>query len=303
VEQRAGEMGDQVADRASRFQRWQHRLADTPASLEADARAGVATERFYLLYQPRVRCADGDIRVVEALLRWHDATRGDMHPGLFLPSLAETAVMGDLGRWVLDRACAQAAAWDRDRPADEPPVAVAVNVGVSELRQDGFVELASAALGAADLRPELLVLELDARGGVPADRLTVARLAHLRHVGISVTLDGVDPPLPPRATATLHDGINLDRRGVRRVETAPALGAELVRAAHDRSLTLTAVGVERQDQADLLTRLGFDQLQGYHLGEPVRADELGWQRPTPVRPTGPTAVRGRRSPGRGTSRC
>ena len=284
------------SDRASRFERWRTRLADTPETLAADAQVGLEGDDFYLLYQPRVSTSDGEVRAVEALLRWNGGERGAMKPGSFLPTLADTSVMGPLGRWVLAEACVQAEEWEATRHPESPPVAIAVNLTIAELQDPARRHEVREAVTSGPVPPPIEV-EVDLDHALTIDPAVGRFLDDLRRDGVPVALDGVAPTLVTEELPLPCDWLNLGRRLVRVVDADPAcaeLVGGLVRWAEERSVAVTAIGVERQEQADILTDLGCARLQGYLYSEPVPGTELGWVEGPPT--AGPSTAR---SKGRG----
>lgn len=277
--------GHEADEEAARFMRARLR-ANEPPTLEADARLGLDRNEFHLLYQVRVEPATEDVCGVEALLRWRDTYRGTMAPGLFLPALADTQVMGRLGRWVLSQACIQAARWESRRPADRPRIVVAVNATAVQALHDGFVEFVGNAVAISRIDPTLLQLEVGARSSELDEELLHERLDALRDLGVVVALDAVDPRCGADGNFPPSHGLNLARRWVRSVVTDRRVATQVddfVRRAHDAGRWVCAVGVETSAQAEALAALGCDTLQGFRFGEPVAASELGWQVPS----TGP----------------
>lgn len=272
-----------VRSRAARFERWKTRLSDTTARLEADATRSLGEGRFALHYQPRVDPA-GDVVGMEALLRWHDAQRGIMRPDVFLPRLTTSPVGRDIGRWAIVEACRQAHEWEADRPPAEAPIRVAVNVDLRDLLDPVFDAFVLDALAAAGVGPDLLQLEVEPEAADPT--LLAFRSFELRDHGLHLALDAVGPTLGQTAGFLPVDAIHIARRWVGQVDGDPCLAGALralTQRAHDRGVLVGAVGVERAGQAEVLTGIGVDRLQGDLYGEPLPADELGWCAEEPPR--------------------
>ncbi|MDW3846474.1 EAL domain-containing protein [Micromonospora sp. BRA006-A] len=121
----------------------------------------------------------------EALLRWRSPALGTVLPAELLPVAADLDLTGEIGRWVLDRACRQLAAWSEGGRE----LWMAVNVTPRELAAPDFVARTATALAAYDVVPERLVVEV-AEPVVGAELSTVvARLAGLRSIGVRIALD------------------------------------------------------------------------------------------------------------------
>src|SRR5690606_2165013 len=149
----------------------------------------------------------------EALLLWNHPGRGTLLPGEFLPVAERMGLMGQIGAWVLDAACARLAAWSADPPAPAggAPLSMAVNVSGSQLRSGSFIDQVRTALDTHGIAPASLRLEISERERVHDDPRVEAALAHLGTIGVqlavadfgaSVTSLARPPPLPARG-ATL----------------------------------------------------------------------------------------------------
>ncbi|WP_435152367.1 EAL domain-containing protein [Micromonospora aurantiaca (nom. illeg.)] len=153
--------------------------------LERELPGAVARGELDLVYQPVVALADRMPVGTEALLRWRSPALGTVLPAELLPVAADLDLTGEIGRWVLDRACRQLAAWSEGGRE----LWMAVNVTPRELAAPDFVARTATALAAYDVVPERLVVEV-AEPAVGAELSTVvARLAGLRSIGVRIALD------------------------------------------------------------------------------------------------------------------
>ncbi|RLQ00388.1 GGDEF domain-containing protein [Micromonospora sp. BL1] len=153
--------------------------------LERELPGAVARGELDLVYQPVVALADRMPVGTEALLRWRSPALGTVLPAELLPVAADLDLTGEIGRWVLDRACRQLAAWSEGGRE----LWMAVNVTPRELAAPDFVARTATALAAYDVVPERLVVEV-AEPVVGGELSTVvARLAGLRSIGVRIALD------------------------------------------------------------------------------------------------------------------
>ncbi|MFJ5543742.1 EAL domain-containing protein [Micromonospora chalcea] len=153
--------------------------------LERELPGAVARGELDLVYQPVVALAERTPVGTEALLRWRSPTLGTVLPAELLPVAADLDLVGEIGRWVVDRACRQLAAWS----GSGRELWMAVNVTPRELAAPDFVARTATALAAYDVSPERLVVEV-AEPKVGAELSTVvARLAGLRSIGVRTALD------------------------------------------------------------------------------------------------------------------
>jgi len=253
--------------------------------MERRLRAAIAGGGLHLHYQPVVDLPDGRVRGVEALARWNDEELGLVPPDQFIPLAETTGLILDLGRWVLNEACRQAAAWAAGA-ATAPTVAV--NVSPVQLRQASFIGDVRAALAVSGLGPEKLCLEITETAAVTDVTETANLLRQLRGLGVRLALDDFGTghsSLTLLRRLPVHL-IKIDRSFVERVAT-DAGDAVMVRlvvdAAHSLGLRVCAEGIEEPGQAQQLVAMGCDSAQGWLFGRPGPADELDalWRLPAP----------------------
>jgi diguanylate cyclase (GGDEF)-like protein len=250
------------------------RHSDTIRALQLSHElAGVAARGELLLhYQPIVELATRSVVGREALVRWRHPQRGLISPGTFIPLAEETGLMGDIGAWVLEEACRQAAAWpgsDGSRPY------VSVNAAVQQLRDPDFPDRVAAALAAAGIAAGQLVIELTEQAVAEIDVVAPA-LEALRALGVRTFLDdfgtgysslGIIRGLP-------LDGVKIDRSFVRDITTSDqewSLAVAIVRLLRDLGLATTVEGVESAAQLAQLRSLGCSYGQGFYFGRPSAA--------------------------------
>ncbi|MEH1128766.1 putative bifunctional diguanylate cyclase/phosphodiesterase [Micromonospora sp. CPCC 206061] len=246
-----------------------------PAALEHD--------QFTVEYQPIVSF-DGTLRAVEALVRWRHPELGTLPPDRFIGLAEETGLIVRLGRWVLEQACAQGAAWHREFP--EARLVVSVNLAVRQARAPGIVEEVARVLRDTGLPADLLQLELTESAVMPTAGEPVHSLRGLASTGVRIAIDDFGTGysnlaylrrLPIHALKLAGPFIEGLRSGG--VVDSASLADErivdaLVRLAHALGLTVTAEAVETTEQAELLRALGCDTGQGLLFGAPVPAQAI-----------------------------
>ncbi len=238
--------------------------------------ATAITEGSLSLHQQPLVGRDGSLAGVEVLLRWHRGPESALHPERIVSGAADLGLSGALGRWVRTEALAARAAWTLGPGQARPPIHV--NVAGVELVSPGFVETLAADLGAADLGPNDLVLEVREADLVSLGARMV--LADLDRRAIAVVVDGVGEgglPLAELSTLPIR-GIKVGPSLVARLDDEPA-GLEVVRAlvllAHGLGWHSMAVGVETEHQRSVLFGFGIDAVQGRAVTMPVSAEAFG----------------------------
>jgi diguanylate cyclase (GGDEF)-like protein/PAS domain S-box-containing protein len=250
-----------------------HTAAVSRLALEAALRRGLAHGEFFLAYQPAVDLATGALTSIEALARWRDPARGLVPPTEFIPLAEETGLIHELGRWVLEEACRQGAAWRGAHPA-AADLTVAVNVSGRQLQRAEFVGEVEAALGASGFPPERLVLELTESTVIHHPEMARQRLAALKALGVHLAID--DFGTGYSALSYLRqfpiDVLKIDKSFVDSVAAGgrpAALAAAIVALGDALGLRTVAEGVESAEQAAALERAGCALAQGYHFAPPL----------------------------------
>jgi len=244
-------------------------------SLENKLRQALEKEEFVLHYQPKVNVLDRRIVGLEALIRWRSAELGLVPPAAFIPLMEATGLVLQAGAWALKRA-----SLDHHllRQLHAEPPRIAVNVSAVQLRQRDFVATVEQATSAsAPVGIDLEITESLAMEDVTA---TIAKLEALRSLGINVAIDdfgtgysslGYLAKLPIQS-------LKIDRSFIAATpgdRNAATLIATIISLAHALHLTVTAEGVETEEQVELLRRLRCDEMQGYVFSKPLAFEELG----------------------------
>ncbi|SDZ05908.1 diguanylate cyclase (GGDEF) domain-containing protein [Geodermatophilus africanus] len=241
------------------------------AALRRAVEAGAVT----VAYQPIVRVADGRLTTVEVLARWHDAERGDVLPVEFITAAEETGLIHDLGMQVLEQACTQATRWRGAFGAAAPRVAV--NVSTRQLLPADFAPRVLAMLDRVGLPPDALELEMTESCAMePGARVTLERFTA---AGVTLAVD--DFGTGYSSFAALRErtpqAFKLDRSFVARLPddrpTDAIVSAVLALAGH-LGATVTAEGVETQEQLQRLQELGCPQVQGFLLSRPATGEQI-----------------------------
>jgi len=243
--------------------------------LEADMRAGLSRNEFFLLYQPLVCTRTGRMLSVEALVRWQHPTRGLIPPDSFIGLSERTGLIVPLGLRVLEMACAQMKEW----AAVAPGLSVAVNVSARQLVEPDFVNQVRDILWRSTADPHNVILELTESLLVEDTDSAVAVLWQLRALGVRLALDdfGTGYSSLARLGELPLDEMKIDKSFVDRLgsqQDSTALVTAAVAMGHGLGLSVVAEGVETAEQAQILRSVECDLLQGYLLGKPQRPAEL-----------------------------
>jgi diguanylate cyclase (GGDEF)-like protein len=241
--------------------------------VERDLRRALEADELLVYYQPLVAISDGTLLGAEALLRWQHPERGLVPPLEFIPVAEQSGQIIELGSFVLERACQDAASW----AAAGQPLRVSVNVAVAQLQGRDFAREVADVLKRTGLPSDLLCLEITESSLMRSDQRRSEGLAALRDLGVHLAID--DFGTGYSSLAYLHslpvDELKIDRSFVNRL-TTDSRDRHLVQAiigmASALGLTVVAEGVETEDQLVYLDERGCDVAQGFLFSKPQPAD-------------------------------
>jgi diguanylate cyclase (GGDEF)-like protein/PAS domain S-box-containing protein len=244
--------------------------------MENELRRAIDRGELELHYQPQIELASGTVCAVEALLRWRHPDRGLVLPNAFMALAEETGLIVDLGEWVLNEACRQAAQWNRESLS---PLRVAVNVSARQLRRAGFDDTVRQALAASGLEPQQLELEITEGSVMEEPQRSGRILQGLRALGVLLTLDDFGTGYSSLAylrRLPLHR-LKIDRsfvHGIPQDDDDAAIVETIIVMTHKLGLRVIAEGVETPEQRTQLSRQGCDEVQGFLLSKPVEASQI-----------------------------
>ena len=244
-----------------------HAAALDRLEMEADLRRAVQRDELRVEYQPVFSLVDGTMHAFEALVRWQHPTRGLLMPGAFVPLAEETGVICEIGRAVLLEACRQAVEWQ----VYQGDLAVTVNLSPRQLLDEDVIDLVASVLDVTGLPPQALILELT-EGAMMHDA-AIGRLHALKALGVGLAIDdfGTGYSSLSYLQRLPVDVVKIDRSFVEQLadeNPEASVAAAIVQLASALHLETIAEGVETEEQAVLLRRVGCELAQGFHLARP-----------------------------------
>ncbi|KQX53853.1 MULTISPECIES: putative bifunctional diguanylate cyclase/phosphodiesterase [unclassified Ensifer] len=258
--------------RAKTFSRSMLIVLEQREMLRRSLRTALQDKQFSIEYQPLVE-PPFSIVGFEALVRWHHPLVGTIPPNVFIPMAEADGLMNEIGQWVLEEACRQAATWPSH-------FTVAVNLSPAEFLREGLTDRIAQALDMAGLRADRL--ELEVTESVLLERTTnnLDTLNTLNVLGIQISLDdfGTFYSSLSYLKNFPFDTIKIDRYFIKDLESdekSQTIVRSIIALAHGLGMRVTAEGVETIGQAVWLRKEGCDRLQGYFLGMPMPADAIG----------------------------
>jgi diguanylate cyclase (GGDEF)-like protein len=249
--------------------------AEGRLALQTDLGSAVAERQLFLVYQPIFDLARQHVVGAEALVRWRHPQRGVVAPGNFIPLAEESRLIVPIGRWVLDEACRQAAAW----AADGLRLGVSVNVSAYQLNRSDFAQDVQHALASSGVAPSMLTLEITETALVRDVRAACERLHEVKALGVRVAIDdfGTGYASLSHLQRLPVDILKIDRSFIAALSDggqSRALLEAILGVGHSLSLSVVAEGIEERDQRAMLEEMGCQMAQGFLLGHPGPAEGI-----------------------------
>jgi diguanylate cyclase (GGDEF)-like protein len=257
-------------------------------SLAADLQLAIERRQLYLEYQPVAELPNGEIKQVEALVRWRHPDRGVLMPDEFIGLAEETGLIKPLTDWVISAALGQCGLW-RQRNLD---VSVSINIPTPMLQSSFFLYTLEGHLGSLNLDPACLTLEVTETTLMREPDYSVQLLDRLRAMGVRLCIDDFGTgysSLSHLQRLAVHE-LKIDRSFVRDLARAPgdvAIVRSTIDLAHRLGLRVVAEGVEDVETWRRLCELGCDAAQGFFISRSLEAGEATrWlaQRPASIVP-------------------
>ncbi|MCO8277101.1 bifunctional diguanylate cyclase/phosphodiesterase [Actinoplanes sp. TRM 88003] len=251
--------------------------AGEAARLTDDLAQALLRDELFLLYQPIVELPSGRRTGVEVLLRWRHPELGLVAPDVFVPLAERSGVIVEIGRWVLENACRQAAVWQH-RHGERAPGKVSINVSARQLAEPGFVAEVEDILSRTGVDRTRLLLEVTETAVLEAGAALEA-VRELRERGLRVALDdfGTGQSSLSLLLTVPVDVLKVDKSfvsGAAADQAGAVIVEHLIGFTNGLRMEAVAEGVETEDQARRLHAAGYSLAQGYLFGRPVPAAEI-----------------------------
>jgi EAL domain-containing protein (putative c-di-GMP-specific phosphodiesterase class I) len=245
--------------------------------VEQALRNAIERGELRLHYQPIVDLSTGEIRGVEALVRWQHPERGLLLPGQFLRVAEETGYIVELGRWILTEACELACRHLAD--GDGRALPMFVNLSPRQLADVDLVPMVRDVINLTGVPPESLHFEITENALMADAETTSSTLLALRDLGVRLALDDFGTghsSLAYLKNLPVHE-VKIDRElvsGIVASDPDRTIVRSTIEMAHSLGLAVVAEGVETREQQAVLRSLGCDYAQGYLYARPLPAVEL-----------------------------
>lgn len=229
-----------------------------------------------VVYQPQVDLRTGKAHTLEALVRWEDKVLGTVPPNELIPIAEETGLIHDIGTFMLDQVCSQAASWYNQGK----PRKISINSSIREFRDKNMVKIVRKSLEESGCPAHLIQIEITEKFALEAEseKSIIGQMKQLQNDGISFVLDDFGTGYASFRYLQLLpiSELKIDRSyisGILQQEKLQKLVFGLIQFGKSMDIRVVAEGVEQKEQYDLLKELGCDAIQGYYISRPVPANE------------------------------
>jgi EAL domain-containing protein (putative c-di-GMP-specific phosphodiesterase class I) len=245
-------------------------------AMETSLRRGLERSEFFLHYQAKVDLQTQRITGVEALIRWQHPDLGMVPPDQFIPLAEDTGLIVPIGKWVLNTACAQNVAWQRE---GLPPLCIAVNLSARQFADKDLVKDIAEALENSGMKAELLELELTETFLIKNSERAGKVLADIKKLGVRLAIDdfGIGYSSLTHLKRFPIDTLKVDRSFIRDLPQDPedrAITEAIIAMGKSLKLTVVAEGVETLEQQTFLHDHACDEMQGYFFSKPIPSDQF-----------------------------
>jgi diguanylate cyclase (GGDEF)-like protein len=242
--------------------------------LESNLQRALELDQLVLYYQPIVHSVTGEVRGVEALLRWNHPERGLLMPGEFISLAEATGAIVPMGEWVMRTACNQVQQW---RSRGQTQLRAAVNLSVRQLQHPDLVARVGQILEESELPPEALELEITESIAMRSSGRAVDNLRALKARGVRVSIDDLGTGYSSLSALRLFpiDSLKIDRsfvQGVPESTDDSAIAAAVITLGLTLGVNVIAEGIERPEQLAFFVAQGCAEWQGFLLVRPVTAE-------------------------------
>ncbi|RZI42177.1 EAL domain-containing protein [Herbaspirillum sp. HC18] len=253
---------------ADRFSGWAPSVKELRKALELG--------QFLMHFQPQVRVDDNKITGAEALIRWSHPGHGLIEPAAFLPVAESSGLIAEMDTWMLFGACAEAAKWKQQGFGI---LRVCINVSPIQLEDLNFPQVVELALSSSGLAKSDIELEITETATLDSSPNAIRTLHTLCELGMRLSIDdfGTGYANFARLCRMPAARLKLDRALVAEAcinPSAALVTSFIVKLAHALGLEVTAEGVERENQYNIMKAQGCDEIQGFYFGRPMAITEF-----------------------------
>ncbi len=246
------------------------------ATLEADLFHALEKQEIFMVYQPQINIATGEISGAETLMRWKHTTKGNIRPDQFISYAEDTGFIIPLGIWAIRTALKQCTDWQLENQALPK---ISINISPRQIRHENFINEIEALIKDFDIHTTNIEFEITESLFLNDDPSILAKLQHLNKLGISISIDDFGKGysslsyLKHLPVQTLKiDKLFID--DIQNEKDSLAIVNAIIVMAKSLNKIVIAEGIETVEQLNILKDLGCDIGQGYFISKPKPAHEV-----------------------------
>jgi diguanylate cyclase (GGDEF)-like protein/PAS domain S-box-containing protein len=251
-------------------------VSEKRLQFETGLREAVGRDEISLHYQAKVEISTGEIRGVEALMRWSHPEFGEVSPAQFIPVAEESGLIVPLGLWALRAACAQTVAWIKQ---GLPPLSMAVNLSPRQFLDPNLVDSIRQVLEETAMPANLLELEITESVMLHDVETAIRKLMAIRNLGVRLAVDDFGTgysSLSQLKRFPIH-ALKIDRSFIKGIPTDKddmAITEAILALGKTLGVTIVAEGVETGEQQAFLERHACHEMQGFHFSRPIPPEQF-----------------------------
>lgn len=252
-------------------------LVNSDLQMELSLHQALENGEFSIYYQPQFHAQTGELYGLEALIRWNNPTLGMVSPASFIPLAEETGIIVQIGEWVIEEACRQIVAWQKQ---GIPLLPISINLSLRQFYQLNLIQTVKNIIQKTGIDPNYIMFEITETIAMQED---IARdtLQQLQSLGIKIAMDDFGTgysSLNYLQTFSI-DHLKIDKAFVDRLETKEGLAIvkTIISLGHHLNMTVVAEGVETFEQVELLKTLQCNLFQGYYFSRPLSVQDIEQQ--------------------------
>ena len=244
--------------------------------LKSKLRRAIERDELVMLYQPKVDLRNGRVVGAEALLRWRLPGHGDISPAQFIPLAEETALIQEIGEWVLKRVCNDYRSWQDEVPQ---PGRISINLSLKQLHQAEFLTRYRSVFDDTGVAPSNFELEITETTLMTDARRMMRLLDELHAMGVHLSIDDFGTGYSSLSALQQFPvgTLKIDQSFVRHAAVSredATLVRTIIEMGRNLGLEVVAEGIETQQQLDYLRSLNCHYGQGRLFGEPLTATDF-----------------------------
>jgi len=239
--------------------------------LKNGLRQALKNEELFMVFQPVIDSKSGKVGFCEALLRWK--LKGEfISPAEFIPIAEQHGLIHSIGAWVLQESCQIAANWSFDNTVE-----LSVNVSVAQLMQGDLVSIVENSLHNSGFPAKNLHIEITESLFAEDIDSVFKQIKALQALNIKISVDDFGTGFSSLAMlqSLSADVVKIDQSFIASIDDG---GKAIIQAtqymASELGYSVVAEGIETKNQADALSAMGIESLQGFYFSKPMKADEL-----------------------------